>query len=59
MVIEIIKQGNVEVLQIQLPISKRASKTGKSDIIAGTGGFQTSSVQYDGKPIKVSVNAII
>jgi len=42
-----------------LPIAPRTSKSGKSLVIASTGGNQTTSVLYDGKEIVVGVNAYI
>jgi len=56
---EIIKQGNVEVLQIQVPIVKRSSASGKTTIIASTNGNQPSTVIMDGKPVIVGLNAWI
>lgn len=35
------------------------SKSGKSLILASTRGNQTTSVQVDGKPLVVSVNAYV
>jgi len=47
-------------LVITLPLQKPAlSKSGKSAIVAGTGGFAASTAQVDGKVIHVSVNAIV
>lgn len=46
-------------LIITLPISPRPSKTGKSLIVASTNGFTHTVAVHDGKPISVSVNAIV
>lgn len=35
------------------------SKTGKSKMVASTNGFIATSALVDGKPVKVSLNAII
>lgn len=35
------------------------SKTGKSHIVASTGGFATSTALVGGKTVKLSINAII
>lgn len=59
MTAEVKNVNGIEVIIITLPISKRASKTGKSTIVAGTGGFAATTATIDGKPVKVSVNAII
>jgi len=46
-------------LIITLPISARASKSGKSTVVASTGGNQPTACQYEGKPIIVGVNAYV
>lgn len=48
-------------LVIRLPIhnTPKPSSSGKSLLIAGTGGFSSTSVEHKGKPVKVSVNATI
>lgn len=58
--VKIIDAGNsMKALQITIPISPRGSKTGKSTIVAGTGGFIPTAAIWEGKPIAVSVNACI
>lgn len=59
MKVEIKNEGSVQVIVITLPVSKRASKTGKSTIVAGTNGFAATAATIDGQPVKVSVNCII
>lgn len=59
MKVEIKNEGAVQVIVITLPVSKRASKTGKSTIVAGTNGFTATAATIDGQPVKVSVNCII
>lgn len=51
-----IKNG---VMTITLPVAERPSSSGKSTIVASTGGFQATATQHNGKPIQVSVNAIV
>jgi len=47
-------------LVITLPMEKpRASSSGKTLIVASSGGNQATTVQIDGKPVKVGVNAFI
>jgi len=47
-------------LVITLDLQKPApSKSGKTLVVAGTGGFVPTTAQVDGKPVKISVNAII
>jgi len=41
---------------IEMPISERSSKTGKSTIIASTNGNVDANVEYNGKPVKIGVN---
>lgn len=57
--VEIVKNGKGSQVVITLPIEPMTSKSGKSLIIAGTGGFKPTSAQYEGKPVKISVNVIV
>ena len=54
---------NVEIkandLIVSLPISPRPSKSGKTILVASTSGNIKTTVEYDGKPITVSVNAYV
>ena len=59
MTVEVVTEGNMKALKIIIPISPRASKTGKSTVIAGTNGFTATTATHDGQPVKVNVNAII
>lgn len=59
MQVSVIKQGNVDVLQIQVPIVKRPSASGKTTIVASTNGNQPSTIQVDGKPVIIGLNAYI
>lgn len=49
---------NNEML-ITLPIAPRTSKSGKSTVIASTGGNQPTTVEYEGKPVILGVNAYV
>jgi hypothetical protein len=47
-------------LVLTIPLQKAAlSKSGKSQIVASTGGFTPTTATVDGKSVRVSVNAII
>ena len=51
-------KGNT--LHIEIPLeTPRASKSGKSQIVASTGGFTSTTANVEGKAVRVSVNAII
>lgn len=46
-------------LIITLPISPRTSKSGKSLVIASTGGNLPSTAIYEGQPVIIGVNAYV
>lgn len=46
-------------LILEIPISKKPSASGKSIVIATTGGNKESELQIDGKPVIIGVNAYI
>lgn len=48
-------------LVIQIPYEKKPkpSKTGKSRIVASTGGFMETEAEVDGEKVKINVTAII
>lgn len=46
-------------LIIEIPISPRPSKTGKTTVIASSAGNQATTAVYDGQPVIVGVNAYI
>lgn len=49
-----------EELVIRMPLGdRRLSSTGKSVLIATTGGNLQTSLEIDGKPLTVAVNAYI
>ena len=57
MVAKIVKQGNVEILTIEIPISVRASNSGKTTVIASTNGNIMAGIEYNGKPVTIGLNA--
>lgn len=50
---------NRMVITIDLEKSPRPSKTGKTKVVATTGGFKISDAEIFGQKIAVSVNATI
>jgi len=47
-------------LIISIPLSPaRPSASGKTNVVATTGGFTATTVEVDGKPVRVNVTAII
>lgn len=46
-------------LVISLPIEKSLSKTGKTTVIASTHGNQPTTVNFEGKPVILGVNAYV
>lgn len=46
-------------LVITLPIEEKASKTGKTIIIAGTPGITPTDLKYKGKIVSIGLNAMI
>jgi hypothetical protein len=47
-------------LVIRIPLqSPRPSASGKTMVVATTGGFKTTDAKIDGKPISISINATI
>lgn len=52
------KSGTVTIV---LPLDKDCplSKSGKTHLMAGTGGFQKTDVSYKGKAVSISVNVTI
>ena len=55
-----IKESNgVSTLFIEVPVSLRPSKSGKTMLVASSGGNQTTTAIVDGKPVVVGLNAYI
>jgi hypothetical protein len=47
-------------LIVTIPVTEgRPSSTGKSYVIASTGGFQGTTLIVSGKPVKINLTAII
>ena len=44
---------------VTLPISPRTSKSGKSTVIASTGGNIATSAEYEGQAVIIGVNAYV
>jgi hypothetical protein len=57
MTAKISKQGNIEILTIEMPISVRPSNSGKTTVIASTNGNILADIVYNGKPVTIGVNA--
>lgn len=54
------KEGSINVLQVRIPLQEpRPSASGKSLVVASTGGNQATTVQVDGKVVTVGLNAYI
>ena len=47
------------VIVISIPISPRSSKSGKTLVVASSGGNQPTTAMYEDKPIIVGVNAYV
>lgn len=59
MKVQLINEGGSKFLQITVPISPKASKTGKSISVASSNGNHATTAIYEGKPIVVGVNAYV
>lgn len=48
-------------LVIRIPVNKKPSPSasGKTLVVATTSGFQDAGCEFDGKPVKLSLNATI
>lgn len=54
------KEGSVDILQVRIPLQQpRPSATGKTMVVASTGGNQATEVQVAGKVVTVGLNAYI
>ena len=54
---EIKKEGKGQVLILTIPVKKEKSKSGKSMLIASSGGNQITELEVDGKKVVVGINA--
>lgn len=60
MQVEIKKEGNVDMLHIKIPVSNpRPSASGKTLVVASSGGNQATAVTVEGKPVIIGLNAYI
>ena len=57
--VSIKEKDGVSVLVIETPVSLRPSKSGKTMLVASSGGNITTTAQVDGKPVTVGLNAYI
>jgi len=58
MIVSLSEDG--KTLTVEMTVSPRPSKSGKTVVIATSSGNQTfSDVTYDGKPVTIGVNAYI
>ena len=55
-----IKENNgVSTLTIEVPVSLRPSKSGKTMLVASSGGNVPTTAQVDGKPVPVGLTAYL
>ncbi len=60
MTAEIKREGNVDVLHIRIPVSPpRPSASGKTLVVATSGGNKATAAIVDGKPVTIGLNAYI
>jgi len=52
-------KGSNLVITIPADLDPKPSKSGKSRMVATTGGFVTTTALVKGKPIKIGLNAVI
>ncbi len=53
-----VKDGKL-VIEIELERTPRPSASGKTLVVATTGGFKVTNAEVDGKHVSISVNAIV
>lgn len=54
------KEGNVDVLQVRIPLQSPApSASGKTLVVATSGGNKQTTAEVNGKQITVGLNAYI
>jgi len=59
MQVSISENNGVSTLKIEVPVSLRPSKSGKTMLVASSGGNITTAAIVDGKPVTVGLNAYI
>ena len=52
-------EGNELVIRAEIAAQPSVSSTGKSLMLVNTGGFVQTGLSHQGKPVKVSLNAIV
>jgi hypothetical protein len=57
--VSIKEKDGVSILTIETPVSLRPSKSGKTMLVASSGGNVQTAAQVDGKPVTVGLNAYI
>jgi hypothetical protein len=57
--VSITENNGVSTLTIEVPVSLRPSKSGKTMLVASSGGNVTTTAIVDGKPVTVGLNAYI
>jgi hypothetical protein len=53
------KEGSVLVIRMPIRKEPKASASGKNIVIASTGGNVVTGAQYDGKDVKLGLNAYV
>lgn len=56
---EIVTENGQKILNVKLPIIKQNSKSGKTILVATSGGNQITNVEVDGKLVTIGLNAYI
>ena len=59
MQVSINETNGVSTLKIEVPVSLRPSKSGKTMLVASSGGNVSTAAVVDGKPVTVGLNAYI
>ena len=59
MQVSISEKNGVSMLKIEVPVSLRPSKSGKTMLVASSGGNVSTAAIVDGKPVTVGLNAYI
>ena len=57
--VSIEEKDGVSTLVIRTPVSLRPSKSGKTMLVASSGGNVTTTAMVEGKPVTVGLNAYI
>lgn len=56
---QIVTENGQQFIVVKVAIEQRPSKTGKTTIVASSGGNMATSAIVDGKPVVVGFNAYI